>query len=128
MTDYVGAMRRNHLLAAAGVCSALIAYAVLARLAGRPVLVGHAEPYWVIVIERISVYGLLGVLFSFLLPGRTAVACSLVISVAIGLELAQLLIPDGVHAFTDVLQKTAGGIMGVLVAQTILSFLPRPPA
>jgi len=127
MANYAAAMRRNHLIAAAGVCFTLIAYATLARLAGRPVLVGHAEAYWIIVIERFSVYGLLGFLFSFLLPGRIAVACSLVITVAIGLELALTLIPDRDPAFMDVLQKAAGGIVGVLLAQTILTFLPRPP-
>jgi hypothetical protein len=52
-------MRRNHLIAAAGICLALIIYATLARLAGRPVLVVHAEAYWVVVIERFSAYGLL---------------------------------------------------------------------
>jgi hypothetical protein len=120
-------MRRNHLIAAVGICLALVIYATLARLAGRPVLVGHAEAYWVIVIERFSVYALLGFLLSFLLPGRIAIACSLVITVAIGLELAQTLIPDYDFAFMSVLQKTAGGIVGILLAQTILAFLPRPP-
>lgn len=105
----------------------LVAYAALARLAGRPALVGHAEAYWLIVIERFSVYGLLGFFLSFLLPGRIAVASSLVIAVASGLELAQALIPDHDFAFTDVMQKAAGGIIGVLLAQTVLAFLPRPP-
>src|SRR3954454_4033104 len=120
-------MRRNHLIAAAAICLALIIYATLAKLAGRPALMGHAEAYWVIVIERFSVYGLLGFLLSFLLPGRITITCSLVIAVAIGLEFAQTLIPDYNFAFMDVLQKAAGGIVGVLLAQTILAFLPRPP-
>ncbi|MDN3278931.1 hypothetical protein QWJ07_32040 [Frankia sp. RB7] len=120
-------MRRNHLMAAAGLCLALIAYATLARLVGRPVIVGHAETYWAIIIERFSIYGLLGFLLSFMLPGRIAAACSLVIVVAIGLELAQTLISDHAFASIDVLQKTAGGIVGVFLAQTILTFLPRPP-
>ncbi|MGY3293979.1 hypothetical protein ACVWWP_007046 [Bradyrhizobium sp. LM3.6] len=66
---YVGVMRRNHLFAAASICLALIVYATLARLAGRPALMGHHEAYWVVVIERFSAYGLLGFLLSFLLPG-----------------------------------------------------------
>ena len=82
-------MRRNHLMAAGGLCLALIANAALARLVGRPVVVGHAETYWAIIIERFSIYGLLGSLLSFLLPGRIAAACGLVIAVATGLELAQ---------------------------------------
>ena len=66
-TGYAGAMRRNHLIAAAAICLALIIYATLAKLAGRPALMGHAKAYWVVVIERFSAYGLLGFLLSFLL-------------------------------------------------------------
>ena len=91
-------------------------------------LAGHGEAYWVIVIERFSVYGMLGFLLSFLLPGRIAVACSLVITVAIGLDIAQALVSDQDPPFLVVLQKAAGGIVGVLLAQTILTFLPRPPS
>jgi hypothetical protein len=124
----LAAMRRNHLMAAAGICLALIVYATLARLAGRPVLVGHAEAYWVIIIERFSAYGLLGFLLSFLLPGRIRWACAFVVAVAVGLELLQALTLDRDPQFIDVLQKTAGGTVGVLLAQTILAFLPRPPS
>jgi len=112
---------------AAALCLALIGYATFARLLGRPVIVGHADAYWVIIIERFSIYVLLGFLLSFLLPGRIAAACSLVLAVAMGLELAQTLISDHGFAPMDVLQKSAGGIVGVLLAQTILTFLPRPP-
>ena len=128
MTSYAADMRRNHLIAAAGICLALVIYATLVRLAGKPVLVGHAEAHWIIVIERFSVYSLLGFFLSFLLPGGFVAAFCLVISVAIGLEFAQTLIPDYDFAFLDVLQKATGGIVGVFLAQTILAFLPRPPA
>lgn len=121
-------MPRNPLIAATAICLALISYATLAKLAGRPVLVGHSEAYWVVVVERFSAYGLLGFLFSFLLPGRFGFACGLVVSVAIGLEVLQALIPDRDPALLDVLQKAAGGTVGVLLAQTILAFLPRPPS
>ncbi|MDA9509360.1 antibiotic resistance protein VanZ [Bradyrhizobium sp. CCBAU 11386] len=121
-------MYRNHLIAAAGICLALIIYATLARLAGRPVLVGHHEAYWVVVIERFSAYGLLGFLLSFLLPGRFGLACGLVVAVAVGLEVLQGLTPDRDPSLLDVLQKGAGGTVGVLLAQTILAFLPRPPS
>jgi len=127
-SGYAGLMRRNHLIAAAGICLALIVYATLARLAGRPVLIGHSEAYWVVVIERFSAYGLLGFLLAFLLPGRLVLACSLVLAVATGLEILQALIPDRDPRFLDILQKAAGGTFGVILAQTILAFLPRPPA
>ncbi len=125
--DYTTGMRRKHLITATAFSFAIIAYAALARLAGRSVFAGHAEAYWLIVIERFSVYGLLGFLLSFLLPGRIFAACSLVVTVAIGLELAQELISVQHPALLDVLPKAAGGIFGVLLAQTILTFLPRPP-
>lgn len=87
-------MLRNPLIAATTLCLALIIYATLAKLTGRPVLVGHAEAYWIVVVERFSAYGLLGFLLSFLLPGRFGVACGFVVSVAIGLEVLQALTPD----------------------------------
>lgn len=121
-------MVRNPIFASAGICLALITYATLAKLAGRPVLIGHHEAYWIVVVERFSAYGLLGFLFSFLLPGRFGVACALVISIAIGLEVLQAFTPDRDPAFQDMLQKAAGGTVGVLLAQTILAFLPRPPS
>ena len=105
-------------------------YAMLAKLAGRPALMGHAEAYWVVVIERFSAYGLLGFLLSFLLPGRVKLACAFVVAVAVGLEVLQAVTPDRDPRFIDVLQKAAGGTVGVLLAQTILAFLPgrRPEA
>jgi hypothetical protein len=47
-------MRRNRLIAATIICLSLIVYATLIRLTGRPVLIGHSEAYWVVVIERFS--------------------------------------------------------------------------
>src|SRR6266702_1165184 len=125
---YRAGMLRNPLIAATHLCLALIAYATVEKLTGRPVIVGHAEAYWIVVVERFSAYGLLGFLFSFLLPGRFSLACGLVVSVAIGLEVLQALTPDRDPALLDVLQKAAGGTVGVLLAQTILAFLPRPPS
>lgn len=122
---YRTGMRRNHFILATGVCLALIIYASLAALMGRPVLVGHHEAYWVVVIERFSAYGLLGFLLAFLLPGRFTQACLLVIGVAIALELLQALRPDRDAAFFDVIQKAAGGVVGVSIAQIVLAFLPR---
>ena len=86
-------MRRNQLIAAVCICLALITYATLAKMAGRPALMGHHEAYWVVVIERFSAYGLLGFLLSFLLPGRFAWTCFLVIAVAMGLEIMQAFTP-----------------------------------
>lgn len=122
---YDAEMTRNKLLVATGICLALIAYASLAALTGRPVLVGHHEAYWVVVIERFSAYALLGFLLAFLLPGRFTYACGLVIGVAVTLELLQALRPDRDAALFDVIQKAAGGVVGVAIAQSVLAYLPR---
>jgi hypothetical protein len=125
---YDDRMRRNPIIIATALCLALITYATLTRLAGRPALIGHSEAYWVVVIERFSAYGLLGFLLAFLLPGRLTLTCLLVTGVALLLELLQALTPDRDPGLFDVLQKAAGGCFGVLLAQTILVFLPRPPS
>jgi hypothetical protein len=54
-------------------------------------------------------------------------ACGFVVAVAVGLEVLQTITPDRDPQFVDVLQKAAGGI-GVMLARTILAFLPRPPS
>jgi VanZ family protein len=59
------------------------------------------------------------------LPGRIVVAAVLVVGVAVMLEVLQALIPSRDPAIVDVIQKAAGGITGVLLAQTILGFLPK---
>lgn len=124
----VAVMRNKQLIAATVICLALIIYATLAKLSGRPALIGHHEAYWIVVIERFSAYGLLGFLLAFLLPGRMRVSCVLVVGVAIVLELLQAIRPDRDAALFDVFQKAAGGIVGVFIAQTVLAFLPRPPS
>ena len=118
-------MSRSKLLVATGICLLLIVYATLAAMTGRPVLVSHHEAYWIVMIERFGAYGLLGFLVAFLLPGRMTQACCFVIAVAIALELLQALRPDRDPALFDVLEKTAGGVFGVFLAQTVLAFLSR---
>src|ERR1700712_5205896 len=103
-------MRQKKLIIATIICIALIAYATLTKLAGRPALVGHHEAYWIVVIERFSAYGLLGWLLAFLLACRIVLACVLVVGVAVMLEFLQTLIPSRDPAIVDVIQKAAGGI------------------
>jgi hypothetical protein len=119
-------MRQKQLIVATAVCLALIVYATLTSLAGRPVLVGHSEAFWIVVIERISAFAVLGSMISFLLPGRAVLTCALVASAAITLELFQFLIPSRDPGFFDALQKIAGGITGAAIAQAVMMFLPRP--
>ena len=122
------AMRQKQLIAATVICLALIVYATLVKLSGRPALMGHHEAYWIVVIERFSAYGLLGFLLAFLLPGRLSVAGALVVGVAVVLELLQAISPDRDAALFDVFQKASGGMTGVIIAQAVLAFLPRSPS
>jgi hypothetical protein len=117
-------MRQKQLIAATAICLALIVYATLTSLAGRPVLVGHSEAFWIVVIERFSAFAVLGSMISLLLPGRVVVACTLVAGLAIILELLQFLIPSRDPGFFDALQKIAGGITGAAIAQAAMMFLP----
>jgi len=121
-------MRQRKLIAATTICLALIVYATLVKLSGRPVLIGHHEAYWIVVIERFCAYGVLGVLLALLLPGRFAAASCLVVGVAVLLEILQTLIPTRDPALFDVIQKAAGGVSGVFLAQAILVFVSQPPA
>jgi hypothetical protein len=52
-------MRRNCLIVPTAICLALIIYATLTKLAGRPALMGLGEAYWIVDIERFSAYGVL---------------------------------------------------------------------
>ena len=124
---FMVALMRKLLLLAATICLALIVYATLTKIAGKPTLMSH-RAYWVVAIERFGAYGLLGCLLSFLLSGRFAVSIVLVVGVAIVLEAAQALIPSRDPSMVDVIQKSAGGITGVLLAQIVLMFLPRRPS
>jgi hypothetical protein len=119
-------MRQKQLITATAICLALIVYATLTSLAGRPVLLGHSEAFWIVVVERFSAFAVLGLMISLLLPGRVLLACTLVASLAIILELLQCLIPTRDPGFFDILQKIAGGISGAVIAQGVMMFLPRP--
>jgi VanZ family protein len=114
-------------VAAMVICLAFIVYATLTKMAGRPAFVGHDEAIWIVEVERFSAYALLGLLLATLLPGRGVAAGALVVGLAILLEVLQTFIPTRDPSIHDVIQKAAGGITGVLLAQLVLMFLPRPP-
>jgi VanZ family protein len=121
-------MRHNKLITATVVCVALTTYAALILLSGRPALGGHHADHWIFLVERFCAYGVLGLLLAFLLPGRFVVACFFVVCVAALLEVLQTLIPTRDPALFSLVQKVAGGISGVFLAQAILIFVPRPPS
>src|SRR3954454_3350377 len=99
------AMPQNRLMAATGMCLMLIAYATLIRLTGRAALLTHAEADWVVVIERLSAYGILGFSLSFVLPGLFSLSCALASSVPILLELLLELIAGREPVFLTCFRK-----------------------
>ena len=112
-------MHRTHVVALTVTCFLLIAYATLTSLSGRPVLLGPNEPSWIVVIERFVAYLIFGFLLGQILSGRALVACTIVVSMAILLELLQGLRPDRDPAILDVLEKAAGGIVGVFISRLL---------
>ncbi|WP_426434879.1 VanZ family protein [Bradyrhizobium genosp. P] len=112
-------MHRTPVIAATVACFLLIAYATLTSLSSRPVLLGPNEALWIVVIERLVAYLIFGLLLSWLLPGRAILACTIVVSMAILLELLQELRPDRDPAMLDVLEKAAGGIVGVFISRLL---------
>jgi VanZ family protein len=102
-------------LSAAWLCVAFIVYATLSPLGSRPELT-VSEPARIVLLERFSAYALMGFLLTFAYPRRTLFVSWLIIGLAIGLELSQLLIPDRDARIIDTIEKLAGGFVGVWLA------------
>ncbi|KJC62779.1 antibiotic resistance protein VanZ [Bradyrhizobium sp. LTSPM299] len=112
-------MHRIHVIAATVACLLLIVYATLTSMSNRPVLLGPNEAPWIVVIERFVAYLVFGFLLSWLFPGRTILACTIAVGIAILLELLQGLRPDRDPAVLDVLEKAVGGIVGVFISRLL---------
>ena len=70
-----------------------IAFATLSPFSLRPVLT-EAEPFLVVVLERVGAFGLLGLLFFASYPERPRTVGLVVFGSAAALELAQTFLPD----------------------------------
>jgi VanZ family protein len=109
------------IIVAAVAWLAFLAYATLSSIGLRPVLIagaGRHEPGMIVFLERFIAYALLGFLFYFATRGRIGLACALVVGVAVLLELLQIFRPDRDPGAFDALQKSVGGLVGVLSART----------
>lgn len=88
---------------------ALIAFATLASPGMRPRIEG------IVQFERFAAFFVLGLLFAAFYPRRIRTVLAIVILIAIGLELLQLLMPSRHARLSDLLVKIVGGASGVAV-------------
>ena len=118
-------------LCAAWLCIAFIIYATLSPLGSRPELTVD-EPARIVFLERFLAYALMGFLLTLAYPRRSLLVLLLIIGLAIGLELSQLLIPDRDARVIDAIEKLAGGLIGIWLARLFQRLIQRltqsPPA
>ncbi len=107
-------MLQKLIAVAAWGCLAFIVYATITPVAARP-SIGTSSNF-----EHIFAFAVAGVLFSFAYPRQTTFVCVVVLGSAVLLELAQLLTPDRDARIRDVLEKIAGGAIGISAAQVLL--------
>jgi VanZ family protein len=107
-----------------------IVYATLTPMASRPELAVD-ETARIVLLERFVAYALLGFLLRLAYPRRTLFVLFLIIGLAIGLELSQLLVPDRDARAIDAVEKLAGGFVGIWLArffEWFVQWLVRVPA
>lgn len=101
---------------AAWVVLCLIAYASLSPLRHRPTI----PISW--NVEHLAAFAILGGLFSLAYPRRTLAVFIIVLGGAALLEVLQFFTADRHARILDVLQKIAGGGVGILAGRVILYF------
>lgn len=89
----------------AWITLAVIAFATLSPIEGRPSLAGPQ-------VEHFVAFATMGCAFAFGYPKRTPMVVAIVIGSAFCLEALQLLTPDRHARIVDALVKAAGGIVG----------------
>src|SRR5258708_9376360 len=114
-------MFRKLIAAAAWSCFIFIIYATLSSLSRRPQLTGN-EWELIVFIERFGAYALLGSLFVLAYPRRITFVCLLVLGSAVLLELLQIFVPDRDARISDALEKLAGGVVGISLADAVVTF------
>jgi hypothetical protein len=113
--------------AAAWACLIFIIYATLSPIDLRPELVsGGFYKAFFTVVERVSAFALLGLLFCLAYPRHLTLVCIVVFGSAVILELLQLVIPDRDARVLDVSEKLLGGAAGILLGRVSwLKILPQ---
>lgn len=73
-------------------------------------------------VERLAAFAVLGSLFCVAYPRYMLFACLIVVGNAVLLEVVQLLTPDRDGRIPDLIEKMAGGAVGMVIGRAILSF------
>jgi VanZ family protein len=102
-----------------------IIFATLSPAHLRPELTA-TEPAFVVALEHIGAFAVLGLLFASGYPRRYGLVCVIVLGSAILLECLQILVPDRDARVVDALEKIAGGGAGMFAGQWLVSCLPAP--
>jgi hypothetical protein len=108
--------------------SAWLALAVLIVVTAGPISLRPVSGF-PIPIERFLAFLSAGGLFGLAYPRHRARSILIVVAFALGLELAQHLVPQRHGLLGDALVKAAGGVLGVLIGSYVASMkglLTRP--
>lgn len=103
---------------------AFVTFATLSPYSLRPELT-QTEPRFIVTIEHVGAFGLLGLLFAVSYPERLREVWFIVLGSAVALELAQALAPDRHARLVDALEKIVGGGAGILLGIALLSIMTR---
>ena len=95
---------------------AFIAYATISPIQYKPTLPMPSS------VEHLAAFAVLGSLFCAAYPRYMVFVCLIVVGSAVFLEVVQLLTPDRHGRIQDLIEKVAGGAVGIVTGRAILSF------
>ena len=116
---------KRFLQVAAWAFFTFVVFATLSPYALRPELT-ETEPAFVVTLEHVGAFGLLGLLFVLSYPERLRTVCLVVLGSALSLELAQGWLPDRHGRLVDALEKAVGGGAGIVLGIALLPILTIP--
>jgi VanZ family protein len=93
-----------------------IAYATISPIQYRPTSPMPSS------VEHLAAFAVLGSLFCAAYPRRMLFACLIVVGSAVFLEVVQLLTPDRDGRIEDLIEKMAGGGVGMVIGRAVLTF------
>jgi hypothetical protein len=109
-------MFQKYIIIAAWTVLGLIACATISPIQYRPTSPMPSS------IEHLAAFAVLGSLFCVAYPRYMLFACLIVVGSAVLLEFVQLLTPDRDGRIQDLIEKMAGGAVGIVIGRAILSF------
>jgi VanZ family protein len=98
-----------------------IVFATLSPAYLRPALTASPS-FFVVILERVGAYALLGLLFSIGYPRRYRFVFVVVFGSAIVLEFLQIIIPDRHARLFDTAAKLTGGAVGITAQRLLMRY------